>query len=59
MANDMIINLVSEQKEEGEEESEICTEVVKKMSQTEGLMLWRQLCGLLNSRTPHLLIFCC
>jgi hypothetical protein len=30
MANDMIINLVSEQKEESEEENEICTEVVKK-----------------------------
>jgi hypothetical protein len=31
MTNDMIINLVSEQKEESEEEKdEVCTEVVKK-----------------------------
>jgi hypothetical protein len=31
MLNDMIINLVSEQKEESEEEEdEVCTEVVKK-----------------------------
>jgi hypothetical protein len=29
MTNDMIINLVSEQKEESEEEDEVCTEVVK------------------------------
>jgi hypothetical protein len=33
MTNDMIINLVSEQNEESEEEEdEFCTEVVKKMS---------------------------
>jgi hypothetical protein len=38
MTNDMIINLVSEQKEESEEEKdEVCTEVVKKMTHTEGL----------------------
>jgi hypothetical protein len=31
MTNDMIINLVSEQKEESEEEEdEVCTQVVKK-----------------------------
>jgi hypothetical protein len=31
MTNDMIINLVSEQKEESEEEEdEVCTEVIKK-----------------------------
>jgi hypothetical protein len=36
MTNDMIINLVSEQKEESEEEEdEVCTEVVKRMSHTE------------------------
>jgi hypothetical protein len=29
MNNDLIINLVSEQKEESEEEDEDCTEVVK------------------------------
>jgi hypothetical protein len=34
----MIINLVSEQKEESEEEEdEVCTEVLKKMSHMEGL----------------------
>jgi hypothetical protein len=38
MTNDMIIYLVSKQKEESEEEEdEVCTEVVKKMSHTEGL----------------------
>jgi hypothetical protein len=38
MTNDMIINLVSEQKEESEEEEdEVCIEVLKKMSHTEGL----------------------
>jgi hypothetical protein len=38
MTNDMIINLVIEQKEESEEEEdEVCIEVVKKMSHTEGL----------------------
>jgi hypothetical protein len=38
MTNDMIINLVSEQKEESEEEEdEVCTEGVRKMSHTEGL----------------------
>jgi hypothetical protein len=38
MTNDMIINLVSKQKEESEEEeNEVCREVVKKMSHTEGL----------------------
>jgi hypothetical protein len=32
MTNDMIINLVSEQKEENEDEKdEVCTEVTKKM----------------------------
>jgi hypothetical protein len=33
MTNDMIINLVREQKEESEEEDKVCTEVVKIMSQ--------------------------
>jgi hypothetical protein len=38
MTNDMIINLVSEQKEESEEEEdEVCTEVVRGMSHTKGL----------------------
>jgi hypothetical protein len=38
MTTNMIINLVSKQKEESEEEEdEVCTEVVKKMSHTEGL----------------------
>jgi hypothetical protein len=38
MTNDMIINLVNEQKEESEEEEdEVCTEVVTKISHTEGL----------------------
>jgi hypothetical protein len=38
MTNDMIINLVSEQKEGSEEEEDgVCTEVVRKKSHTEGL----------------------
>jgi hypothetical protein len=38
VTNDMIINLVNEQKEESEEEEdEVCTEVVTKILHTEGL----------------------